>query len=141
VRPRGPEWLTRDEAAAVARVSVATIDRAIRDGRLKATRLDGGRSVRIHRSALATFLGLTVFVIVCVFKPALCDWTRHVAKRVLLLTLTVIAALLVAEAIELAGGHDPLGVIFGGHASVHHDIDAHHGMGRHGEHVWRRPMF
>ena len=40
------DWLSRKEAAAYARRSVDTIDRAIKAGRLKATKTDGRVAIR-----------------------------------------------------------------------------------------------
>ena len=42
-------WMTRADVAAYARLSVPTISRAIRAGRLRAYRIAGGRAVRLHR--------------------------------------------------------------------------------------------
>jgi excisionase family DNA binding protein len=46
-----PEYLTAAEAAAVLRVSVRTVYRQIRAGRLAAITV--GRTRRVHRSAVA----------------------------------------------------------------------------------------
>jgi excisionase family DNA binding protein len=46
-----PEYLTAAEAAAVLRVSVRTVYREIRAGRLAAVTV--GRTRRVHRSAVA----------------------------------------------------------------------------------------
>lgn len=45
-----PEWLTRQEAADLLRVSVKTIDRRLADGTLKGRKV--GRSVRVSRASL-----------------------------------------------------------------------------------------
>lgn len=45
-------WLTREEAAEYARVSVGTIDRWARDGKLPRHRVEGTRSVRFHTDDL-----------------------------------------------------------------------------------------
>jgi excisionase family DNA binding protein len=49
--------LTRDEVAKILRVSVATVDREIAEGRLPALRIGPGRRlVRVRRDDLATWL-------------------------------------------------------------------------------------
>ena len=52
----GPTFLTMDEAAALLRVSKATIRRRIRDGELPAKRLRGGQTVLIERSDVLALL-------------------------------------------------------------------------------------
>jgi excisionase family DNA binding protein len=49
-----PQWLTREQAAAIANLSVRSIDRAIARGTLKATKLNG--SVRISLRELDRWL-------------------------------------------------------------------------------------
>jgi len=49
-------WMTRQQAADHAQTSVATIARAIRGGHLRAYRLRGGRSVRVHRDDVDKWL-------------------------------------------------------------------------------------
>ena len=49
-------WMTRADAATYARVSVASISRAIRAGRLRAYRIAGGRAVRLHRDDVDAWL-------------------------------------------------------------------------------------
>jgi excisionase family DNA binding protein len=46
VEPSPEDWLTRKEAAVYAKRSVDTIDRAIKTGRLKATKTDGRVAIR-----------------------------------------------------------------------------------------------
>ena len=48
-RPSSP-FLSRPEFAALAHVSLSTVDRALRDGKLPVTRF--GKRILIHRSAL-----------------------------------------------------------------------------------------
>lgn len=50
----GHVWLTKREVAALARVHVRTVERAIADGRLRATKTD--HTVRIHRVWVRTWL-------------------------------------------------------------------------------------
>lgn len=45
-------WRTRKGAAAYAGVSESTIDRWVRDGKLKRHRVEGSRSVRFHTDDL-----------------------------------------------------------------------------------------
>lgn len=45
-------WLTREEAADYARVSVGTIDRWARERKLPRHRVEGTRSVRFHTDDL-----------------------------------------------------------------------------------------
>ena len=52
--PAQPEWLTRREAAAYARVSVSTIDRALKAGSLRSTKPNRRRL--IHREWLDHWL-------------------------------------------------------------------------------------
>ena len=52
----GPIFLTMDEAAALLRVSKATIRRRIRDGELPAKRLRGGQTVLIEQSDVLALL-------------------------------------------------------------------------------------
>ena len=52
----GPVFLTMDEAAALLRVSKATIRRRIRDGELPAKRLRGGQTVLIEQSDVLALL-------------------------------------------------------------------------------------
>ena len=52
----GPTFLTMDEAAALLRVSKATIRRRIRDGELPAKRLRGGQTVLIEQSDVLALL-------------------------------------------------------------------------------------
>lgn len=54
--PSRPVLLTRREAAEYARVSVSTIDRAIRAGRLRASRNGPRGAVRIRLSWLLAWL-------------------------------------------------------------------------------------
>jgi excisionase family DNA binding protein len=54
--PRPSPWMTRADAATYARVSVASISRAIRAGRLRAYRIAGGRAVRLHRDDVDAWL-------------------------------------------------------------------------------------
>ena len=49
-------WMTRADVAAYARLSVPTISRAIRAGRLRAYRIAGGRAIRLHRDDLDRWL-------------------------------------------------------------------------------------
>ena len=49
-------WMTRADAAVYSRMSVPTISRAIRAGRLRAYRIAGGRAVRLHRDDLDAWL-------------------------------------------------------------------------------------
>lgn len=49
-------WLSRTDVAAYANVSVATIARAIRGGRLRAFRIASGRAVRLHRDDVDAWL-------------------------------------------------------------------------------------
>ena len=49
-------WFTRRDAAAYALVSVATLSRSIRTGRLRAYRIAGGRAVRLHRDDVDAWL-------------------------------------------------------------------------------------
>ena len=49
-------WMTRADAARYARLSVASISRAIRTGRLRAYRIAGGRAIRLHRDDLDRWL-------------------------------------------------------------------------------------
>ena len=49
-------WMTRADAAAYSRMSVPTISRAIRAGRLRAYRIAGGRAIRLHRDDLDRWL-------------------------------------------------------------------------------------
>ncbi len=51
-----PTFLTMDEAAALLRVSKATIRRRIRDGELPAKRLRGGQTVLIEQSDVLALL-------------------------------------------------------------------------------------
>ena len=48
-QPTFSPWMTRADAARYARLSVASISRAIRTGRLRAYRIAAGRAVRLHR--------------------------------------------------------------------------------------------
>lgn len=58
----GP-WLTRQEAATYAHVSVSTIDRARAAGALKnTTRFGGVRAVRIRRRWIDVWLGMVTGV-------------------------------------------------------------------------------
>lgn len=50
------EWLSVIEVADHLRVTRRTVDRYIRDGHLAATRLPGGRLLRIRRSDLDALL-------------------------------------------------------------------------------------
>ena len=54
--PRPSPWMTRADAATYALVSVASISRAIRAGRLTASRIGGGRAVRLHRDDVDAWL-------------------------------------------------------------------------------------
>lgn len=65
----GRVWLTRHEGAEYARVSLSTIDRALRDGRLRRHRIDGG--VRIKRSDIDEWLHRGALVLVLVLVLAL----------------------------------------------------------------------
>lgn len=60
-------WLTRREAAVYARVSIATIDRLLRTGRLK--RYRAGKRVRIRRTDVDKWLlsSATVLVLAWLF--------------------------------------------------------------------------
>ena len=51
--------MTRADAARYARLSVASVSRAIRSGRLAAFRVAGGRAVRLHRDDVDAWLRLT----------------------------------------------------------------------------------
>jgi excisionase family DNA binding protein len=51
------ELLTRDEAADVLRVHVATLDRLVREGKLRASKF--GATVRISRASIGEFLAAT----------------------------------------------------------------------------------
>ncbi len=51
------ELLTRDEAADVLRVHVATIDRLVREGKLRASKF--GATVRISHASIGEFLSAT----------------------------------------------------------------------------------
>ena len=57
--PRPSPWMTRADAATYARVSVASIARAYRNGRLEAHRVAGGRAIRLHRDAVDAWLRST----------------------------------------------------------------------------------
>lgn len=57
-----PVWLTKREVAAIARVHVRTVERAIAGGRLRASR-PNGRVVRIHRAWLEAWLEASVLVV------------------------------------------------------------------------------
>lgn len=70
--PNGPTVFTRVEAAILARLSVATIDREIRRGRLKATRV--GRRVLIAEENLRSWLD--TFPV-----AATIDYTTHCDMR------------------------------------------------------------
>ena len=59
VRSADSPWLDVQSAARHTRTSVTTILRAIRDGKLKATRINNGRVYRIHTSWCDAWLGLT----------------------------------------------------------------------------------
>lgn len=50
------EWLSVDEVAGMLRVTRRTIDRYIKDGHLPASRLPGGRLLRIRRSDVNALL-------------------------------------------------------------------------------------
>jgi len=50
------DWLTIDDARAIAKVSAKLLYREIRLGRLKAARLGGRRLVRIHRDWLQQWM-------------------------------------------------------------------------------------
>jgi excisionase family DNA binding protein len=65
----GRVWLTRHEAADYARVSLSTIDRALRDGRLRRHRIDGG--VRIKREHVDEWLHNGALVLLLVLVLAL----------------------------------------------------------------------
>ncbi len=45
-------WLTREEAAAYARVTAGTVDRWARDGKITKYRVTGTRSVRFLRTEI-----------------------------------------------------------------------------------------
>jgi excisionase family DNA binding protein len=49
---RDPDLLTRRQAAEYAHVSLSTIDRALREGKLSKVRLYGGNRVTIRRQEL-----------------------------------------------------------------------------------------
>lgn len=53
---RSDSYLTVAEIADEYRTTQRTVQRWIREGRLKAVRLPGGRSYRVHRSDLAAAL-------------------------------------------------------------------------------------
>ena len=54
--PPPSPWMNRAEAATYARMSVASISRAIRASRLRAYRIAGGRAVRLHRDDVDAWL-------------------------------------------------------------------------------------
>lgn len=58
MRREASPWLTVKQAAERAQVSVTTILRAVRDSRLRATRINNGRVFRIHESWIDEWLGL-----------------------------------------------------------------------------------
>jgi excisionase family DNA binding protein len=77
-RPSGdslPSYITRLEAAEYARVSIDTIDRAIKVGDLVAQHPRGcgrGRPVRIRRADFYKWLGLLLLVVLaCVARVSL----------------------------------------------------------------------
>ena len=51
--------MTRADAARYGRLSVASISRAIRTGRLRAYRIAGGRAIRLHRDDIDRWLRST----------------------------------------------------------------------------------
>lgn len=53
-----PEWMTRQQVALLAQVSVRTVDRHIAQGLLEAKKTNG--SVRIHRDAVAAWLSVAL---------------------------------------------------------------------------------
>jgi len=57
------DWLSRKEAAAYARRSVDTIDRAIKTGRLKATKTDGRVAIRRKWVDSYLLLALAAFLV------------------------------------------------------------------------------
>lgn len=58
-RPPDPAWLTLRDAAQYARVSVPTLRRAIRAGRLRHARVSGNRAVRLRPSWVDDYLEAT----------------------------------------------------------------------------------
>jgi excisionase family DNA binding protein len=54
--PGDPDWITRSEAAAIIRVSLATIDRYAREGKIRRFRTPGGTP----RYSRAEVIGLIV---------------------------------------------------------------------------------
>lgn len=52
----GSPWMTRDEAASFARVSSATLDRWVREGRLARYKIAGTQSVRFARSEITALV-------------------------------------------------------------------------------------
>lgn len=65
----GRVWLTRHEGADYARVSLSTIDRALRSGKLRRHRIDGG--VRIKRADIDDWLHKGALLVVLVLVLAL----------------------------------------------------------------------
>lgn len=50
------EYMTRDQVAEMLQVSTKTVDRYIKNGKLTASRLPGGRLLRIPRTAVDALL-------------------------------------------------------------------------------------
>jgi excisionase family DNA binding protein len=53
------QWLRLPDAARVAHVSVATLRREIRGGKLRAVKVGGRKLIRIHRQAIDEWLART----------------------------------------------------------------------------------
>jgi len=75
-------WLTKQEVATIARVSVRTVERAIASGKLRSTKAGG--SVRIHRRWVSTWLALVLallLVLLLIGSPHLsCATKRALGK-------------------------------------------------------------
>jgi len=132
-RHQPPEWLTRAEAAAVARVSQKTIDRAIASGSLRATKVNG-RRVRIHRSWLTAWLLGAALLICSLYHSERVDrWCQTVKQgrygaRLAKLAALVFSTLLLLFMLGNVASWDPaehvmrnLGISWGPGVDTDHD--------------------